>query len=151
MPRRTALIAAVPEADAYYRPGNGVPPHVTVLCPFLPPEELDEAALESLFARFRAFDVIFDRLERFEDGTQWLRPTPIAPFVDLTEAVWQRWSTHAPYEGAYDEVIPHLTVTTAEVPLPIAAHVAEIQLIVEREEDGRWETQRAFSLGQGVA
>jgi hypothetical protein len=151
MPRRTALIAAIPAAAGYYSPGNGVPAHVTVLFPFLPPEEIDEASLEALFARFRAFDVTFDRLERFEDGTPWLHPSPSAPFVDLTSAVWQRWPGHPPYEGAHDEPIPHLTVTTTEVALPFSARVDEVTLIEEREEDGAWVTRRAFALAQGVA
>jgi hypothetical protein len=151
MPRRTALIVAIPGAAAYYRLGNGVPAHVTVLFPFLPLEEIDEDALAALLGRFGGFDVVFDRLEQFEDGTHWLRPVPSAPFVDLTAAVWQRWPSHAPYEGAFDEVIPHLTVTTPDVTLPIAAHVGEVLLIEEREEDGFWEPRRAFALGQRVA
>lgn len=142
---------AVPEAAAFYANGTGVPAHVTILFPFLAPEDIDEAALEQLFGRFAAFEVRFDRLERFEDGTLWLRPAPVAPFVDLTAAVWQRWPAHAPYEGTHDEVIPHLTVTTTDVALPISGRVTEVLLIEERESDGRWTERRAFALAQGVA
>ena len=56
MPRRTALIVPVPEAAAYYRPGNGVPAHATILFPFLEPGAIDEEALATLFAPFPAFD-----------------------------------------------------------------------------------------------
>jgi len=152
MPRRTALIVAVPEAAAYYDDGNGAPAHVTVLFPFVDPELVDEMALADLFAGFRPFDFVLDRLEHFDDGTPWLRPVPSARFVDLTAAVWQRWPTHAPYEGAFDEPIPHLTVTTPDVRLPIAARAREVTLIEERRTDRRWEVRRAFPLGnQGVA
>ncbi|HZQ15923.1 MAG TPA: 2'-5' RNA ligase family protein [Gaiellaceae bacterium] len=150
MPRRTALVVAVPGAAPYYQPGNGMPAHVTVLFPFLPPDELDEEALAALLARFPGFDVVFDRLERFDDGTPWLRPAPSAPFVDLTAAVWQRWPDSPPYEGAFDEVIPHLTVTRTDVPLPIAAHVGEV-LLLEEGDDSLWETRRSFALAQRVA
>ncbi len=146
MPRRTALIVVVPEAASFYDTGNGVPAHVTVLFPFLDPEDVDEAALADLFASFRAFDFALDRLERFDEGTQWLRPVPSRPFVDLTAAVWQCWPTHPPYEGAFDEPIPHLTVTTTDVQLPIAARALGVTLIQEREADGWWEVRRAFPL-----
>jgi hypothetical protein len=150
MPRRTALIVPVSEATAYYQPGNGVPAHVTILFPFLEPEAIDEDALAALFAPFPAFDFVLDRFERFEDGTRWLHPSPPARFVDLTAAVWQRWPTHPPYEGQFDEVIPHVTLTVDDVPLPIACHAGELSLIEESEEDGRWSERRSFPL-QGVA
>jgi hypothetical protein len=150
MPRRTALIVPVPEAGDYYRPGNGVPAHVTVLFPFLEPEQIDEAALAALFAPFPAFEFTLDRLERFEDGTPWLHPSPPVHFVDLTAAVWQRWPERPPYEGAFDEIIPHVTVSVDDMPLPIACRAVEVALIEESEEDGRWSLRRAFAL-QGVA
>jgi len=150
MPRRTALIVPVPEADTYYRPGNGVPAHVTILFPFLQPEAVDEEHLAALFRPFPAFDFVLDRFERFEDGTPWLHPTQSARFVDLTAAVWQRWPDVAPYEGSFDEIIPHVTVSVDEVPLPIACRAAEVALIEESEEDDRWSPRRSFPL-QGVA
>jgi hypothetical protein len=150
MPRRTALIVPVPEAAAFYDPGTGVPAHVTVLFPFLDPAEVDEEAVASLLAPFTTFEFVLDRYERFEDGTPWLHPTPPTHFVDLTAAVWQRWPGRAPYEGAFDEIIPHVTVTVDNVPLPIACRALEVALIEESEEDGRWSLRRSFPL-QGVA
>ena len=142
----------VPEVGAFYHPGNGVPAHVTVLFPFLEPEAIDEEVVATLLAPFAAFDFTLDRLERFEDGTPWLHPSPPTRFVDLTAAVWQRWPEHAPYEGAFDEIIPHVTVTVDAVPLPIACRAREVALIQEGEEDGRWRVRRSFALqDQGVA
>ena len=86
MPRRTALIIPVPEAEpavGALRAGHdssaalGVPAHVTILFPFLPPDKVDEDALRDLFARFAAFDFALDRVERFDDGRVWLHPDPI--------------------------------------------------------------------------
>ena len=56
---------------------RGVPAHITILFPFLPPDQVDEAALRDLFARFPAFDFTLDRVERFEDGLVWLHPDPV--------------------------------------------------------------------------
>jgi hypothetical protein len=146
---RTALIVPVPEAASFYEMGNGVPAHVTVLFPFADGAAVDEAALTELLSRFRAFDFVLDRLEHFEGGVAWLRPNPSAPFEDLTAAVWQRWPDHPPYEGEYDEVIPHLTVTREDAPLPIPARATEVRLI-EEGRDGRWTTRLSVPL-HGVA
>jgi 2'-5' RNA ligase len=148
---RTALIVPVPEAEAQtgelrlahdWSAARGVPAHVTILFPFLDTDELDEAAVADLIARFPAFDFELDRVERFPDGTTWLRPKPSLPFVDLTAAVWQRWPECPPYEGIHDEVIPHLTISDTaidvELQLPIAARAREVTLIEEDEPSGRW-------------
>jgi hypothetical protein len=159
MPRRTALIVPVPEAEhavgalRLAHDGSaalGVPAHITVLVPFAPPGEVDEEALGELFARFPAFDFALERLERFDTGLVWLAPRPSLPFADLTDAVWQRWPDYPPYEGAHDEVIPHLTVSKqpieVQIELPIACRAHEIVLLEEQEEDGRWITRRVFPL-----
>jgi hypothetical protein len=142
---RTALIVPVPEAAAYYDQGNGVPAHVTVLFPFVDGEAVDEAAVTAFVSRFPAFDFVLDRLEHFEAGVAWLRPDPSAPFQDMTAAVWQRWPDHAPYEGEHDELIPHLTVTREDAPLPIAARATEV-LLIEEGRDGRWTTRLSIPL-----
>jgi hypothetical protein len=165
MPRRTALIVPVPEAEPavgelrlWHDPtaALGVGAHVTVLFPFAPPDYLEEADVASLVGRFPAFDFVLDRVERFEDGTVWLHPTPARPFLDLTAAVAERWPEYPPYEGLHDEVIPHLTVSVepidADVPLPIAARAREVLVIEEREADGYWETRLRIPLvDHGVA
>jgi 2'-5' RNA ligase superfamily protein len=146
---RTALLIPVAEAAAYYDGQPGVPAHLTILFPFPGPDEVDADALADLFGRFPAFDFVLDRIETFEDGTRWLHPVPAAPFVDLTAAVEQRWPDHPPYEGAFDEVIPHMTITVGDVPLPVAGRATEIRWM-EKHEDGTWSTIQTFAL-QGVA
>jgi hypothetical protein len=128
-----------------------VPAHITILFPFLPPDEVDEGALREVFARFRAFDFVLDRVERFDDGHVWLRPAPAWRFADLTAAVWQRWPGCPPYEGAFDEVIPHLTLSETplelDIPLPISCRAREILLIEEDESSGLWSARSQFPLG----
>jgi 2'-5' RNA ligase len=161
MPRRTALIAIVPEAEPAVGALRwehdssarlGVPAHITILFPFAPPEEVDEEAVAELFARFHPFDFELDRVEGFEEGVVWLHPSPSAPFEDLIAAVWQRWPEHPPYEGIHDEVIPHLTVSETpievQVSLPIACRAREVTLIEQSEIDDRWSVRRVFPLGQ---
>lgn len=158
MPRRTALIVEVPEAEPAVgalrlehdsSAARGVPAHITILFPFAPPEDVDDGALEQLFARFHPFDFVLDRVERFDDVT-WLHPEPSLPFVDLTAAVAERWPDYPPYEGAFDEPIPHLTVSETPievtVQLPIASRAHEVTLIEEDEATGRWSTRRSYPL-----
>jgi hypothetical protein len=148
---RTALIVPVPEAEPQISElrlahdssaARGVPAHVTILFPFLETGELEEAAVAELIAHFPAFDFELDRVERFPDGTTWLRPVPSTPFVDLTAAVWQRWPERPPYGGTFDEVIPHVTISETpldvELQLPIAARARVVTLIEEDEANGRW-------------
>jgi 2'-5' RNA ligase len=160
MPRRTALIIEVPEAEPAvgelrlqrdWSAARGVPAHITILFPFAGAESVDEDALAELFSRFPAFDFTLDRVERFDGGTVWLHPEPSFRFVDLTAAVAQRWPDHPPYEGEFDEPIPHLTVSDTpielQVDLPIASRAHEVTLIEEDEATGRWSARRRFPLG----
>jgi 2'-5' RNA ligase superfamily len=160
MPRRTALIVAVPEAEPAVgdlrlrhdsSAAKGVPAHVTILFPFAPPDAIDEDALRGLFARFPAFEFALDRVETFDEGVVWLRPQPMEPFADLTAAVYELYPDYPPYEGAHDIVVPHLTVSDGDfvevdVQLPIAARAHEVTLIEEAEADGRWTVRLAFPL-----
>jgi hypothetical protein len=155
---RTALIVAVPEAEAAVAgirlqhvatAARGVPAHVTVLAPFADGNEINEEALAQLFAMFPAFDFVLDRIECWDDGIVWLHPEPSQPFEDLTAAVWQRWPDYPPYEGTIDVVVPHLTVSEAPIDvqlnLPIASRARNVTLI-EEKPDQRWVTRQSFAL-----
>jgi 2'-5' RNA ligase len=163
MPRRTALVVAVPEAEAAVgalrlrydqSAARGVPAHITILFPFLSDEELDEEALAEACASHRAFDFELARVEYFGDDVTYLAPEPDAPFRALTETVWRRWPSHPPYGGEHADPVPHLTVaeTKLEVPsveaaLPIAARAHEVLLLVETEPGGAWAVLRRYPLG----
>lgn len=49
-------------------------------------------------------------LARAVPGVVYLAPKPAALFIAFTQAVVERWPEHQPYGGAYEEIIPHLTV-----------------------------------------
>ena len=155
---RTALIVAVPEAESAvgalrlehdWSAARGVPAHITILFPFADPTVVNEPAIAELVAAFPVFDFVLDRLDRFADGPVWLHPEPSAPFSALIDAVWRRFPDYPPYEGAHDDVIPHLTISDVpveiDVEVPIRATAREVTLI-EEAADGRWSVRRVFPL-----
>lgn len=142
--------------------GLGVPAHVTVLFPFVPVTGLTPDVRSALAAIARAvepFDVTFRRVDRFPTVV-YLAPDPPTPFETLTAAIVRAFPGFPPYGGAFDAVVPHLTVTestTADVPLeaiaaeaerllPFTRHVVAIEVLVERA-DGRWHPHWRLALG----
>lgn len=167
----SALIVPVPAADPFvgdcrdrFDPacGWGVPAHITVLYPFIPPDELDGDAVEELrrmFAKVESFDFALDEVGWFDDEVAWLRPTPGEPFVRLTELVTDHWPEYPPYQGAHDELVPHLTLAQGETEeardeavesvrsqLPIPARAREVWLMTGTQEPASWTTYAAFPL-----
>lgn len=145
----TALLIPVPglPLDAHAAPG--LPPHVTVLYPFVPARragpDVAEALRETL-APFAAFDFALTEVRRFP-GVLYLAPEPAAAFVALTEACVARWPEHPPYGGAFAEVIPHLSLVEGDEPpgladraaaqLPLDARAEEVWLMAP-QRDGSW-------------
>ena len=172
-PTHSALIVTVPEAEpvvARHREkldraaSWGVPAHVTVLYPFLPPAEIDQPCLGTLrrvVAGVPAFPVSLDGLGWFGDRVVWLSPRPAEPFRQLTAAITGRFPGVRPYDGEFDEVVPHLTLGhdhpadvlaaagEAVLPyLPIHARIDRLTLITGRREPGdSWLTRAVFPLG----
>jgi 2'-5' RNA ligase len=158
-PRVGALRAALDPSAAL-----GVPAHVTIMFPFVPPAEIDDgvlAALRGLFAAAPAFDVEFARIGWFEDAVWWA-PEPAEPFVALTRAVSARFGLKA-YEGVHgDGITPHLTIghrapmeqlraAEAEVAAgpPLRAAVRSAVLLTGSRESGSWTTVAGLPLGGG--
>ncbi|XVU30328.1 2'-5' RNA ligase family protein [Actinoplanes sp. CA-054009] len=172
-PTHSALILAVGEAEPVVSAhrerldaaaGWGVPAHITVFYPFLPPAELDEhvlAALTGLAASVPAFFCTLERVDWFGDNVVWLAPAPATPIVTLTAAVTARFPRIRPYDGQFTDIVPHLTIghghprpvleaAAAEVTrhLPIHARVDALRLIAGRPEPGpSWPTLAEFPLG----
>jgi 2'-5' RNA ligase len=168
VPLRSALIVQIelpkPLADLRARHDplatRGVPPHVTVLFPFIPVDDLGPsvgAALAELASAHRPFRARFDRFEH-RDAMIWLPPVQPGPFQELTEAVVGRWPMYQPYDGAYDTLIPHLTLvessTDAIARATAAALVAgpfdvpvEELLLIGQAESGDWRELDQFRLG----
>lgn len=110
IPLPGALVAAV-DRTAPGSVGVAMPPHVTILYPFLPSGRLDEGILDGLKAvaiENEAFAVRLAELRRFE-RVLYLAPDPAEPFVRMARALNQRFRADLP-DGRETSYIPHLTV-----------------------------------------
>jgi hypothetical protein len=177
--QESALLVCVPAAEptvGTYRARldasarEGVPAHLTVLYPFLPPALIDDAVLAALAALFgcvTAFGFTLDRVRWFGDEVVWLGPADEAPFRALTGMAFAAFPSCPPYGGAYADVIPHLTVgdhggaaelrAAAEAVsrwLPIEAVATEVTLMTgtrpgtrpDADPRARWHPVATFPL-----
>jgi 2'-5' RNA ligase len=135
---QSAVLVPVPEADTVvgrwrqlHDPvaSAGVPAHITLVVPWLPPDEITQADLDELdeeLSDVKAFDFELAHVDWFGRRVLWVAPEPADPFRELTSRISQRFGT-PPWEDEFDEVVPHLTVAHASdgVELvPVAADVS---------------------------
>ena len=176
MSSESVLLIEVPEAEplvgAYrtrYDPvaAHGVPAHVTVLFPFLAPDEIGRAEiddLEALFADADPFDFMLAAVAEFP-GVWYLAPEPAESFRALTRLVVARYPEFPPYGGVHGSAItPHLTVAQSANPaefamigtefkaacaatLPIRSRAQTVLLM--HNVSGEWTVRRSFRLGRG--
>jgi 2'-5' RNA ligase len=168
----TALIVPVPEIEpivgrfrALHDPvaAAGVPAHVTVLYPFLPPARMSTdvvRTLGELFSTIAAFDAEFAETGRFP-GVLYFAPALDAPFRNLTERVFDTYPEAPPYGGQFSDIVPHLTIAHADDPaqldgiaaevaaaaqdnVPVRAVIRDVVLI--EKVGGRWRTRMRFPL-----
>ncbi len=141
----------------------GVPAHITVLYPFVPPAEINETTLvrlRALLAEFGGFEFMLDAVGRFDTDVIYLRPEPADRFAALTAAVVEEWPSYQPYGGIYSVVIPHLTVAEMDIGgrfdeisadlathMPILARAEFVNLMAGRQQPGSWRTLEALALG----
>jgi 2'-5' RNA ligase len=165
---QSAVLIPVPQADSVvgrYRfehdpvAAAGVPAHVTLVVPWLPPAEISEedlSELEEELGGVAAFDFQLTRVDWFGRRVLWVAPEPAEPFLKLTHRIAERFNT-PPWEDEFDEVVPHLTVAHASdgVELvPIAADVATRLPVQCRAQEvwvmvgggGRWELRHRVAL-----
>jgi 2'-5' RNA ligase len=168
----TAIICRVPEAErhiARYRERfdpsarRNVPAHVTILYPFMPPEDVDDgvlAELASIASAVRCFEYRLVETRRFPVSL-YLAPQPDDSFAALTAAVFRAFPDYPPFAGKFATVVPHVTVAHGdeaqlceiEVELrialaagsPVRARCSDMVLI--ENSSGRWEEMRCFPLG----
>src|SRR5690348_16462109 len=119
---QSALIVTIPEAEkavTLHRAqlddaaGFGIPAHVTVLFPFIPPSELNAQVIGTLgtaISTVPRFNAAFESTGWFGTNVRWLAPKPAAAFGALTTAVAEAFPDYPPFGGQHEEVVPHLTV-----------------------------------------
>ena len=172
--RESALIVAVPAAERVVgllrktldsSAPLGVPAHITVLYPFMPPDLLNDDVLSdpaSMFSSVPRFELSLASVGWFATEVVYLVPQPEAVFKRLTAMVSGRWPGFPPYGGLHPDPTPHLTVgdsedyesmveAAAEVEplLPVETRVSEIELIAGDATPGSWTRIAGFDLGDG--
>lgn len=138
---------------------DGAPLHVTVMYPFLAARSVDagtENAVADLARGIEPFTFALPRLGRFP-GVLYLAPDPAGPFIEITRRIQRHWPSCVPYNGAYESVVPHVTVAFGDRPpadpdgleraLPISVQATELWLIVQTRRG--WRTRQRFPLGGG--
>lgn len=140
----------------------GLPAHVTLLYPFLPPTRLDEdgfRAIERALSRVPAFEVTFRQFGWFGEKVLWLAPEPDRPFREMTTRLVEAFPEYPPYEGLIVDPIPHLTVgegapvealrgaaTDLHPRLPIITSVTHVNVMTGSIVTGSWKTVRRIRL-----
>lgn len=172
--RRSALVVVAAEADPVVGEwrerynaaavARRLPAHLTILFPFVPVTDLDDAVLTRLadaYAPLRPFAYDLASVESFPDAA-WLAPAPAAPFHELVEITRHAFPGLPPYGDPEHVVVPHCTVGTDDDPkrvdamvrtlrerlgprLPIRCRADEVVLLAE-EAEGTWARRAAFPL-----
>ncbi|WP_161962449.1 2'-5' RNA ligase family protein [Nocardioides speluncae] len=173
-PTQTAVIVPIHAAEAVVArhrlrldpaAARGVPAHITVLYPFVAPQDVDEdvvSRLATVIAATPAFDCVFAACRWFGDDLLWLAPDREQEFRRLIDAVAAEFPEHPPYEGKHDDVVPHLTVgvaghgTTEQLRaaeaeirgrLPVRATIEHALLIAGTDRPNSWHTVATLPLG----
>ena len=168
MGNESALIIPIPEVEPVVGPLRwqhdeaarlGVPAHITLLYPFCRPQEIGGQikSLQDLCAAIEAFPFSFTEVRRFP-ATAYLHPDKSETFAQIIRMLVKTWPQYKPYEGAFLDTVPHLTVadrvdmeTLNEVEdslrhqLPIECVAREICLLT-RDDAGIWSTKSSFPL-----
>lgn len=169
----SGVVLEVPEAEplvARWRhrhdpaADTGVPAHITLLYPFIPPDRLTPESLEALRTIARRaipFRFALVGVDEFP-GLLWLRPEPSSAFVALMRQLWAAYPSFPAYGGRYPDPTPHLTVAVVEPgegqealrrelegelagQLPVEC-AASALTILGSDAGGRWSARHRFAL-----
>lgn len=91
----------------------GVPAHITILYPWIPPDRIDERTrqrLGELFEGLSAFDFALAEIGWFGNDVVYAAPVPDEPFRRLTSMIEREWPSYPAYGGEHGEPTPHLTI-----------------------------------------
>lgn len=144
---------------------TGIPAHITLLYPFIPPGDITPESLDALRAIARGADPFRFALVAVDEfpGLLWLRPEPASAFIALMHQLWAAYPGFPPYGGRYPDPTPHLTVAVVEPgeeqgalrrelegelggQLPVQCAVSAMTILVS-DAGGRWSARHRFALG----
>jgi 2'-5' RNA ligase len=159
---RSGLIVELASADSAVAPFRaaldphdrlGVPPHITVLFPFIEGCITDDVieTLGMVFAVVEPFDTSLIATNWFGEDVLWLAPENPEHYVSLTKSCMAAFPDHLPYGGQFEEIVPHLTIgdrapidamRAAELALvdllPIKSRAGAATLMTQTEPGGWW-------------
>jgi 2'-5' RNA ligase len=170
----SGVVLAIPEVEplvARWRQRHdpaadtGVPAHITLLYPFIPPDDLTPESLEALRTIAEGtipFRFALVGVDEFP-GLLWLRPEPAAAFVALIRRVWAAYPGFPPYGGRFPDPTPHLTVAVVEPEeqqvdlrrelereiagrLPVECDASALTILCS-DATGRWSARHRFAFG----
>jgi hypothetical protein len=170
-PVESAIVIKVPEVESVVGTHRqaldpsekwGMPAHVTLLYPFLPPSDIDAevlARLETIVCRHQQFSVEFLHAGWFGDEVLWLSPEPDLSFRRLTTDLFVMFPETPPYGGSITYPTPHLTVadgasvhlmkaveSIVTENLPIKAVFDSVSVMIGSRESGSWKTIAELAL-----
>lgn len=104
---------------------HGVPPHITVMYPFVSPGTLasgpDAAVvrqtnerLQAACRNFAPFMITLDHYGTFPGRVLYLAPRDPGPILELYAHLLAHFPDYPLYGGEFTEIIPHLTVSVVE-------------------------------------
>lgn len=168
----TGLIIPVPAFESFIRhhrrinsavSPEGVPAHLTLLYPFLPPMGCKEAHAEvaGFFSEVKPFEFELTKVGWFGDRVVFLAPEDPGPFIALTERLIEHWSVCIPYGGRHGGAhVPHLTLgiegtpeemaslaEAAERLLPIRCVADQAWLMIGTPRPAEWKIAARFAFG----
>jgi 2'-5' RNA ligase len=121
-----------------------LPAHITIHFPFAdePKSKAVNTELKKLVGRIESFSIQFDSLDHFdmpEEVIYYLRVAVTPELVRLFQTIWRKFPSYPPYEGKYDTIIPHITLS--RFPKPVTAETAEqLAMAVNRHRNLlRWD------------
>ncbi|GAA4126832.1 2'-5' RNA ligase family protein [Nocardioides fonticola] len=146
-----ALEPFVRERTAFYDPSfvsadpTFVHAHLTVLAPWIAePTASDLGVVERIARETASFSVRLARIGEFPDGVLHLVPEPDDGLRALTARLVEAFPAYPPYGGAYDDVVPHVTLdrrgpeVTPETVHAAIADLLPVDLAVERIDLQWW-------------
>jgi hypothetical protein len=165
----TALVVPVPDAEGIcrlallgVRQRSSAPlAHITLVTPFVDEAKLDATvirAIADIASTVAAFSFVLTSCEEFDDGWYYAAPDKPEPFIELTRRVCNVFPGLAPYGGAHDELVPHMSIGVESNPtlrhelmaessrsLPLAARASELMIVRSGPDD--WAAVERIRLG----
>jgi len=102
---------------------KNVPAHITLLYPFVDPEDVEQAIvkLNEICSPLKPFELTLDRYGTFED-TVFLEPSNPEPVLELYRHLAAAYPEYPVYGGEHGpDLLPHLTLARVEDPAQVNA------------------------------